>query len=106
MPCRICCYHVEPSFTQILWLGTTAEAPPATSTHVSWCSLGLASFLVAVLVKQHFCQRPEDAQTESVIGVQAVQSSKQAISFYKKLGFLDITLQTADCGFSLLPDKF
>ncbi|MCK7498643.1 MAG: hypothetical protein MZW92_54495 [Comamonadaceae bacterium] len=53
-------YGGENNFSHILWLGTTLDPPPIESKHSSWRSIGLASFLVAVLVKQHLCQATDE----------------------------------------------
>ena len=52
---------------------------------------------MAVLLKQHFCTD----MNESTISVQASEHTKQALSFYKKLGFIEYN--TPDSAFSMLP---
>ena len=96
-------YGGENNFCHILWLGTTLDPPPIDSKHSSWRSVGLASFLVAVLVKKHLCQASEKGQ--STITVQASANQKQAVSFYRNLGFMDITSPYGGVP-SLLPSSF
>jgi hypothetical protein len=98
-------YGSENNYSHILWLGTTVDPPPIESKHSSWRSIGLASFLVAVLVKQQLCHAHDGVQVQSTVTVQASAAQKKAVSFYKKLGFIDIT---AACGSvpSMLPCSF
>jgi hypothetical protein len=93
-------YLAKDNFSQILWMGTTVEAPPPKSKNVTWHSLGLGSFLVAALLKQHFCS----GLPESTLSVQASRENKESLYFYKKLGFTEY--ETPDNGFTMLPNDF
>ena len=50
-------YYQVGTRTVVLWLSTTLEAPPVHSRNVTWQKLGLATYLLCMLVKQHtgFC---------------------------------------------------
>ena len=98
-------YGPENNYSHILWLGTTVDPPPIESKHSSWRSIGLASFLVAVLVKQQLCHAHDGVQVQSTVTVQASAAQKKAVSFYKKLGFIDITAASGSVP-SMLPRSF
>jgi hypothetical protein len=98
-------YGPENNYSHILWLGTTVDPPPIESKHSSWRSIGLASFLVAVLVKQQLCHAHDGVQVQSTVTVQASAAQKKAVSFYKKLGFIDITAAGGSIP-SMLPRSF
>jgi hypothetical protein len=73
--------------TVVLWLATTREKPPTESIHVTWRKLGLGTYLLCMLVKQHtaFCK---GSLGDSVISLQASQNrADSARSFYLTLGF-------------------
>jgi hypothetical protein len=72
--------------TVVLWLATTLKAPPIESTHVTWWNLGLASYLLCMLVKQH--TRTDWNVKYSTLYLQAShQRDNPACRFYLKLGF-------------------
>ena len=47
------CYHCFEQHTQVLWLSTTIQKPPVESIHVVWRKLGLGTYLLCMLIKQH-----------------------------------------------------
>jgi len=48
-------YFREETHTQVIWLSTTLESPPRDSSNVMWRKMGLATYLLCMLVKQHNC---------------------------------------------------
>jgi hypothetical protein len=71
--------------TVVLWLATTLQKPPVHSIHVTWRKLGLATYVLCMLVKQHTTL---DHIEESEISLQSSQNRKDsARSFYLSLGF-------------------
>ena len=71
--------------TVVLWLATTLEKPPVDSIHVTWRNLGLATYLLCMLVKQH---TGYGNLADSVISLQSSQNrNDSARSFYMSLGF-------------------
>jgi hypothetical protein len=90
--------------TQILWLATTLSAPPIESIHVIWRKLGLATYLVCLLLKQH-TGIGTGSLDDSCLSLQA--SSKRGLpvrSFYLKLGFISDDLE--DNGLSITSQEF
>jgi hypothetical protein len=78
-------YLADGTHTQVLFLATTFEEPPVNSIHVTWQQLGLATYLLCMLVKQH--TRNSTIQ-HSILSLQASpQRNNPARSFYLKLGF-------------------
>ena len=58
--------------TVVLWLATTLKAPPVESRNVMWQNLGLATYLLCMLVKQHTTfTKPDGTQFASVLSLQA-----------------------------------
>ena len=71
--------------TVVLWLATTLQKPPVHSIHVTWRKIGLATYLLCMLVKQH---TKYGDLFDSVICLQSSQNrNDSARSFYLSLGF-------------------
>ena len=62
-------YFRQGTHTQVLWLATTLAKPPVDSIHVVWQKLGLATYLLCMLVKQH--TGISDNLDHSVLSLQA-----------------------------------
>ena len=78
-------YFQDGTHTQVLWLATTPEAPPVDSIHVTWRKLGLSTFLMCMLVKQH---TGIGTIQHSILSLQASRQRNNPVrSFYLKLGF-------------------
>jgi hypothetical protein len=91
--------------TVVLWLSTTLEAPPVDSRNVTWRKLGLATYLLCMLVKQHtgFCTG--GTLSVSLLSLQASRLRDNPVHrFYFKLGFQCHDLE--DNGLSLLHYAF
>jgi hypothetical protein len=72
--------------TVVLWLATTLIPPPIESANVTWRNLGLATYLLCMLVKQH--TKEDWAIKGSKLYLQAsLQRGNPAGRFYSKLGF-------------------
>ena len=83
-------YFREETHTQVLWLSTTLEAPPKDSSHVIWRKMGLATYLLCMLVKQH-TGIGDGTMDRSCLSVQVSMDDKEeAGNFYIKLGFLRV----------------
>jgi hypothetical protein len=91
--------------TQVLWLATTLEEPPTESIHFMWQKLGLGTYLLCMLVKQH-TGIGNGSLEDSVITLQASCESKKAVrSFYLRLKFYSHN-ESADNGLSLTGSGF
>jgi hypothetical protein len=66
-------YYQVGDKTHVLWLSTTREKPPVDSIHVTWQKLGLATYLLCMLVKQHTAFG-RASLADSVISLQASQN--------------------------------
>jgi hypothetical protein len=78
-------YLADGTHTQVLFLGTTLDKPPVDSIHVTWQHLGLATYLLCMLVKQH--TRNNTIQ-HSILSLQASRQRDNPVRhFYLKLGF-------------------
>jgi hypothetical protein len=91
--------------THVLWLATTREAPPIESAHVMWQKLGLETYLLCMLVKQHTGIGNGHLEN-SVITLQASHERRKPVrSFYLRLGFICHD-ESADNGLSLTSPGF
>jgi hypothetical protein len=84
-------YYQEETHTQVLWLSATLESPPTESSNVmSWRKMGLATYLLCMLIKQH-TGIGNGAMDCSCLSLQAsMDSTEEAGNFYVKLGFIRI----------------
>lgn len=90
--------------TQVLGLATTLLAPPPESIHVMWHKIGLATYLLCILVNQH-TGIGDGSLENSKISLQAsMERDNPARQFYLKLGLTDHDL--FDNGFSLTSAYF
>jgi hypothetical protein len=78
--------------TQVLWLATTLEKPPVDSIQLMWHKLGLGTYLLCMLVKQHTGISKSPTLDDSILCLQASQKRTntdiQSRRFYLKLGFI------------------
>ena len=90
--------------TQLLWLATTLQKPPIQSVHAVWRKMGLGTYLVCLLIKQHQGIPPGSLE-DSVLCLQAsTERTNPSRSFYLKLGFICHDLE--DNGLSLTSEEF
>jgi len=89
--------------TVVLWLATTLKAPPIESTHVTWWNLGLASYLLCMLVKQHTVN-DWDWKYCALYLQASRQRDNPARRFYLKMGFQ--CHDHKDNGYEKLPYQF
>jgi GNAT superfamily N-acetyltransferase len=89
--------------TVVLWLATTLKAPPKESTHVTWRNLGLASYLLCMLVKQHTVN-DWDWKYCALYLQASRQRDNPARRFYLKMGFQCHDYD--DNGYEKLPYQF
>ena len=83
-------YHREETHSQVLWLSTTREAPPADSSNVIWRKMGLATYLLCMLIKQH-TGIGTGTMDRSCLSLQAsIDKTEDASNFYVKLGFVRV----------------
>jgi len=74
--------------TVVLWLATTVNAPPIDSIHVTWRNLGLATYLLCMLVKQQTIFSTDDTLSGCTLCLQASRRRDNPVrQFYFKLGF-------------------
>ena len=87
-----------------MWLATTLAKPPVDSIHVVWQKLGLATYLLCMLVKQH--KGISDNLDQSVLSLQASPKRGSAVRrYYIKVGFISQNC-AGDNGFSLTSHSF
>ena len=88
----------------MLWLATTNENAPTESIHFKWHNLGLSTYLLCMVLKQHTGYSND--MENSVISVQVpTHPAKLDVSrYFQWLGFL--RLLEADNGLALTPDRF
>jgi hypothetical protein len=78
--------------TQVLWIATTPFEPPIQSIHYKWRQIGLATYLLAILVKQH-TGIGDGNLNDSIICLQASSDRTDPVrSFYLKVGFTSYDL--------------
>jgi hypothetical protein len=83
-------YFREDTHTQVVWLSTTPKAPPQESSHVIWRKMGLSTFLLCMLIKQH-TGIGDGAMDHSCLSLQAsTEKQEEAMNFYLKLGFVRV----------------
>ena len=91
--------------TVVLWLATTVNPPPIDSIHVTWRNLGLATYLLCMLVKQQTIFSTDDTLSGCTLCLQASRRRDNPVrQFYFKLGFQCHDLD--DNGISLLHISF
>jgi hypothetical protein len=97
-------YFRQGTHTQVLWLATTLAQPPVGSIHVVWQKIGLGTYLLCMLVKQH--TGISDNLDHSVLSLQASPKRGSAVRrYYMKLGFISQNC-AGDNGFLLTSHGF
>jgi hypothetical protein len=88
----------------LLRLATTNEDAPRESIHVKWCNLGLSTYLLCMLLKQHTGR--ENSMDNSVLSVQVSTDPAElhASRFFQRLGFKK--LMEEDNGLAMTPKAF
>jgi hypothetical protein len=99
-------YYRTDTNTQVLWLATTLEQPPTDSKHVMWRKIGLATYLLCMLVKQH-TGIGTGTMDHSVLSLQASRQRRMPVcSFYLRLGFICHDEYFTDNGLSETSEGF
>jgi hypothetical protein len=97
-------YFQEGTHTQVLWLATTLSKPPVKSIHVVWRKLGLATYLLCMLVKQH--TGLNNNMDHSVLSLQAsLKRGTTGHRYYMSLRFIPQSCD-GDNGLSLTSPGF
>jgi hypothetical protein len=89
--------------TVVLWLATTIDKPFQQSIHTIWRNMGLATYLLCMLIKQHTGAGPN--MDKSMLCLQSSNEiNNDACRFYKRLGFCEHIV--GDNGLSRTSDAF
>ena len=93
----------------MLWLATTLAKPSVDSIHLMWHKLGLGTYLLSMLVKQHTGISNSPTLDDSILCLQASQKRTntdiKSRRFYLKLGFICHD-EFKDNGFSETSEAF